>query len=46
MSSPRRSKIVSFRLNRDVHRVAGKKNPDAKIGIGEFGVGIRGGSGG
>jgi len=28
--------VVSFRLNRDVHRIAGKKNPDAKVGIREF----------
>jgi len=38
MSSLRRNVVVSFRLNRDVHRIAGKKNPDAQVGIGEFGV--------
>jgi hypothetical protein len=43
MSSLKRSVIVSFRLNRDVHRIAGKKNPDAKAGIGEFVVGVGGG---
>lgn len=36
MSSLGLSWIVSFRLNRDVQRIAGKKNPDAKVGIGVF----------
>ncbi len=41
MSSLGLSWIVSFRLNRDVQRIAGKKNPDAKGRDGEvLGVGL------
>ena len=42
MSSSRRNVIVSFRLNRDVHRITGKKNPDAKVEIVEFGRDVSG----
>lgn len=39
MSSLRRIEIVSFRLNRDVHRVAGKKIPTLRSGSGSSGWG-------